>query len=94
MVIAGDGRSTAGTVGTAGEVLGGEIPEMQIFGTDALETGDGALGGADGGELGDQVRLAGSVQLLEMGRTGVGQVVEVEGVGDQALEVVICQENG
>lgn len=90
----GDGL-LAGRDGAGGraQFLGTEVAELEVFGTDTLELGAGALGGADGGELGDQVVLSGGVEGLELGGIGVRQVVEVEGIRDESLQLVGWRES-
>ena len=61
---------------------------MKVVGTNALETGDGLLGRADGGELRDQVILASLLERLKMGGTGMGQMVEIVRIRDETFQLV------
>ena len=71
------------------QVIGREVAEVDVIGTDALEVCLRPLGGPNGRELGDEVILARLVQGLELRRAGVGEVVEVERVGNDTLQTAI-----
>jgi hypothetical protein len=62
---------------------------VDVFCTDTLQVGNRLLGGPDGGELRDQVSLAGLVQGIELGRARMSQMVEVERVRNHTLHLLI-----
>lgn len=66
-----------------GQILAGKVTEMDVLRADTLEAGDGLLGSTNGGELGDQVILAGLFDGLELRVVGMCQMVEIKGIGDE-----------
>lgn len=63
---------------------------MDVVGPNALEGRLGPLRRPNDGELGDEIVLTGLVQVLELGGAGMGKMVKVEGIGDEALQAFIC----
>jgi hypothetical protein len=62
---------------------------MNVFGANALEICLCALRRADDRELGDQVVLPGLIQGRKLCRARMGEVMEVEWVGNEALHLLI-----
>lgn len=63
---------------------------MDVVGPNALEDRLGPLRRPNDGELGDEVVLTGLIQVLELGRAGMGKMVKVERIRDEALQAFIC----
>lgn len=72
-----------------GQILAGKVTEMDVLRADTLEAGDGLLGSTNGGELGDQVILAGPFDGLELRGVGMCQMVEIKGIGDETSLVSV-----
>jgi len=63
---------------------------VDVVGPNALEDGLASLRRPNDGELGDEVVLAGLIQGLELGGAGMGEMVKVERIGDEAFQTFIC----
>ena len=58
---------------------------MNIFGANPFEASLGSLRSANSGELGDQIILARLIQGPKLRRIGMGKMMEIKGVGNEAL---------
>ena len=63
---------------------------MEIVCPNALESRHRSLRGTDGGKFGDNVIFSGFIQRLKLGRTRMSQMVEITGIGNQALQLFVC----
>jgi hypothetical protein len=63
---------------------------MEILCPDSLESRYRSLRGTDGRKFGDDIIFSGFIQRLKLGRTRMSQMVEIKGIGNEALQMFIC----
>jgi hypothetical protein len=85
-----NGLINSGGVAICGQVFSREIAEVNVVGPNALEDSLGPLRSPNDGELGDEIVLTGLLQRLELGGAGMGEMVKIEWVGDEALQTFVC----
>ena len=74
-----------------GQIIGGEVTEMNVLGTDTFQPGLGPLRCANGRKFGDKVVLTCLIQSLELGRIGMSQVMEIVRIRDEAFQAFTCK---
>lgn len=78
-----------GSSDTGSQIFGREVAKIEVLCTDTLEAVDGLLRGTNGGEFSDKFIFPGSLEGLDLRGTGVRQMVEIKGIRNQTLQVVI-----
>jgi hypothetical protein len=71
------------------QIIGGEILKIDVIGANAFQGGLGSLGGTNDGEFGDEIIFAGLVDGLELCGTGMGEMMKIEGVRNDAFQAVL-----
>lgn len=62
---------------------------MNVVGANAFQDGFGSLRGANDGEFSDKVIFASLVDGLELCGAGMGEMMEIEGVGNYAFQATL-----
>jgi hypothetical protein len=78
-----------GTKSPQWQIISGEILEVNVVGANAFQDGLRSLRGANDGELGDKIIFAGLVDGLELCGASMGEMMEIEGVGNDAFQAVL-----
>lgn len=71
------------------QIIGRVILEVDVIGANAFQGGLGSLGGTNDREFGDEIIFAGLVDGLELCGTGMGEMMKIEGIGNDAFQAVL-----